>query len=160
MTGMGEVGSIGWDAGLGVLSTAPARPGRRIGTFRTRTGRRCSRVGGEHRWLADHEQVPERPPSEALAAAPYELEEAGCSRLGVSQGMVRLAVADTELPAQPLEPDRVAQIEELGGEAGRVQVVGIEARADRATDQAGVERVRAVLHEQRALCEALETLHP
>ena len=69
---------------------------------------------------------------------------------------MRLAVDHTQLATQALEPDRILEIEELGGEPGGVDVVGVEARSDGPTDQPGVEGVSTVLHEHRAFGEALK----
>src|SRR5580704_9211614 len=115
---MSMVGSSGWYAALGVLSTPPAGSGTRIGAFRCCARRRDVDVRGECRRFPGREEVAERAPVEAFTAAPNQLDEAGGGRLGIGQRVMRPAVNHSQLAAQALEPDRVLEIEELGGKPG------------------------------------------
>ena len=92
--------------------------------------------------------------SKRSAAATNQLHETGGGRLRIREGMVRPPVHDAQFAAEPLKPDRVLQVEELGRQPGGVDVVGVEARADGTTDQPSVKSIGAMLHEHRALCKA------
>jgi hypothetical protein len=127
MTGMDEVGSIGWYAVLGVMSTPSARSSRWVHGFRRASRGLGSSIRGESGRLSDHEQVAECAPSEAIAPAPHQLDETCRGRLGIGERVVRPAMDDAQLPAQPFQADGVTEIEELGGKTGGVQVVRVEA---------------------------------
>ena len=155
---MGVVGSSGWYAALGVaVNGAGEYRAAESAPFWLPPGGADTRIRGEHRGLAGDEQISERAPVEAFAPAPHQLHEARGGCLGICERVVRLAVHDTQLAAEPLESDRVLQVEELGGQPGGVDVVGVEARADGAPDQPGVERISTVLHQHGALSRNAET---
>ena len=68
------------------------------------------------------------------AAAPDQLDETGRSRLGIGKRVMRPAMHHPEFPAEPLQADGVTKIEKLRSEPSCVQVVSVEAGADRAAD--------------------------
>src|SRR5450755_4324927 len=159
MTGFSVVGSSGWYAALGVLSTAPTRSGARVDPFRGGAGRYRARIGGKDRRLSSDQKVPQGAPVEAFGAAPDQFDETGRSRLRVSQRVVGLAMHDAKLPAEPLQADRVAKVEQLRGKPGGVDVFRVERSPDRTADQPRVECISAVLHQYRTLAEPLKALH-
>src|SRR5487761_780487 len=128
--GMSVVGSSGWYAALGVLSTPPARSRARLGPFDLRSRWRDADARGERVRHPSHEEVAERGPVEAFAAAPDQFDKTRGGRLRIGEGMVRSAVHHPQLAAQTLESDRVLQVEELRRKPCGVDVVGIEAGSD------------------------------
>jgi hypothetical protein len=152
--GMSVVGSSGWYAALGVLSTPPACPSARLGSFWLRARRRDTDVRGECGRFSGNQKIAQGPPVEALTAPTDQLHKTGGGRLRIRQGMVRPAVHNAQFPAEPFKPDRVLQVEELGRKPGGVDVVGVEARADGTTDQSGIKCIGAVLHEHCTLRKA------
>ena len=132
--------------------------GPESGPFAAAPGAEAPRIAGERRRLPSQEQITQGAPVEAFAAAPDQFDEAGRGGLSVGKRVMGSPVRHAEFAAQPLEPDRVLEIEELGREARGVDIVGIEARADGAADQPRVESIRTVFHEYGALREALKTL--
>ena len=117
-------------------------------------------IGESHGWrrLAIREQIPKCVPAELLAPDAKQSEEARGGCLRISQRVVRTPVRDAQTLAEPLQADGVAQPPHLCGKPRGVDVVRIQRRADRPCDEPSVERVRAVLHEHRALDEAAESL--
>src|SRR5579863_846334 len=155
---MGVVGSCGWYAALPKLSTAPARTGARIHGLRRSAWHCGTGIRGEHRRLACHQEIAERAPIEAFAPSAHKFNKARGSSLGIRERVMGFAVHDAQLTAEPLETNRVLEVEQLGREPGGVDVVGIEAGTDCPPDQPRVERVSAVLHKDGAGGKALEPL--
>src|ERR1700722_1463990 len=143
--GMSVVGSSGWYAALGVLSTPPARSRARDRAFRRSTRRDHAHIRGKCGGLSGHQEVTEGAPVEALAASLDQLDETRRRRLGVGERVVRLPVHHAQPATEPLEPDGVLEIEELRREPRGVNVVRIEARSDGAPDESRVESIGAVL---------------
>lgn len=101
-------------------------------------------------------QVSQGLPTELLLPEPHELDEAVGGGLCVGEGEMGLPVGDRQPFAKSFQADRVPQLEEESGHAGGVEVVVRWGSVHRPRDEPGVERVRAVFHQDRPLGELAE----